>query len=99
MSSQLYSEISAHLLATTPTALYLEYVDWADKILQDPLAIEDGHARIPARPGKRHDTGYRISPALTLILQSHNSANSFIASRNACGCSSGGQWPHPGNST
>ena len=51
MSSHLYPEISAHLLATTPTAHYLEYVDWADKILQDPLAIEDGHARIPARPG------------------------------------------------
>jgi mandelate racemase len=51
MSSHLYPEISAHLLATTPTAHYLEYVDWADKILQEPLAIEDGHALIPARPG------------------------------------------------
>lgn len=51
MSSHLYPEISAHLLAATPTAHYLEYVDWADKILQDPLRIEDGYAVVPARPG------------------------------------------------
>jgi mandelate racemase len=51
MSSHLYPEISAHLLAATPRAHYLEYVDWADKILQDPLGIEDGHAVIPAQPG------------------------------------------------
>jgi mandelate racemase len=51
MSSHLYPEISAHLLAATPTAHYLEYVDWADKILQDPLTIEGGLAVVPARPG------------------------------------------------
>jgi mandelate racemase len=51
MSSHLYPEISAHLLAVTPTAHYLEYVDWADKILQEPLTIEDGNAIIPARSG------------------------------------------------
>lgn len=51
MSSHLYPEISAHLLAATPTAHYLEYVDWADKILQDPLTIENGHVPVPARPG------------------------------------------------
>jgi mandelate racemase len=55
MSSHLYPEISAHLLAATPTAHYLEYVDWADKILQEPLAIEDGHAVIPPRPGNGMD--------------------------------------------
>ena len=51
MSSHLYSETSAHLLAVTPTAHFLEYVDWADKILQEPLRIVDGHAVIPDRPG------------------------------------------------
>jgi len=51
MSSHLYPEISAHLLTATPTAHYLEYVDWADKILAEPLIIEEGHAVIPARPG------------------------------------------------
>ena len=51
MSSHLYSETSAHLLAVTPTAHYLEYVDWADKIVQEPLRIVDGHAVISERPG------------------------------------------------
>ncbi|HEY3595589.1 MAG TPA: enolase C-terminal domain-like protein [Polyangiaceae bacterium] len=51
MSSHLYPEASAHLLAVTPTAHYLEYVDWADKIVQEPLKIVDGHAVIPDRPG------------------------------------------------
>jgi mandelate racemase len=51
MSSHLYPEISAHLLAATPTCHYLEYVDWADKILQEPLRIENGCAVIPERPG------------------------------------------------
>jgi mandelate racemase len=51
MSSHLYSETSAHLLAVTPTAHFLEYMDWADKIVQEPLEIVDGHAVIPERPG------------------------------------------------
>ena len=51
MSSHLFPEISAHLLAVTPTAHWLEYVDWADAIVEEPFAIVDGHAVIPARPG------------------------------------------------
>jgi mandelate racemase len=51
MSSHLYPEASAHLLAVTPTAHYLEYVDWANMIVQEPLQIVDGHAVIPDRPG------------------------------------------------
>jgi mandelate racemase len=51
MSSHLLPEISAHLLAATPTCHYLEYVDWADAILEEPLRIEGGFARIPDRPG------------------------------------------------
>ena len=51
MSSHLYSEASAHLLAATPTAHYLEYVDWADKVLIEPLRIVDGHAVVADRPG------------------------------------------------
>jgi mandelate racemase len=34
MSSHLYHEVSAHLLAATPAADWLEYVDWADPILE-----------------------------------------------------------------
>jgi mandelate racemase len=51
MSSHLYPETSVHLLAATPTAHFLEYVDWADKIVQEPLRIVDGEAVIPERPG------------------------------------------------
>ncbi len=51
MSSHLFPETSAHLLAVTPTAHFLEYVDWAAPILKEPLRVEEGHARIPDRPG------------------------------------------------
>jgi mandelate racemase len=51
MSSHLFPEVSAHLLAATPTAHFLEYVDWADKILAEPLEIVDGFAVVPQRPG------------------------------------------------
>jgi mandelate racemase len=51
MSSHLLPEISATLLAASPTCHYLEYVDWADAILEEPLQIQDGLARVPDRPG------------------------------------------------
>jgi mandelate racemase len=51
MSSHLFPEVSAHLLAATPTAHWLEYVDWADSIAQEPLRIVDGMAIVPDRPG------------------------------------------------
>jgi mandelate racemase len=51
MSSHLFPEISAHLLAVTPTCHYLEYMDWATAVLADPIRIRDGHAIIPERPG------------------------------------------------
>jgi mandelate racemase len=51
MSSHLFPEVSAHLLAVTPTRHFLEYVDWADRVVQEPLRIVDGCAVIPDRPG------------------------------------------------
>lgn len=51
MSSHLMPEVSGHLLAATSTAHWLEYVDWADAILEQPLEIRDGHAIVPDRPG------------------------------------------------
>jgi mandelate racemase len=51
MSSHLMPEISAHLLAATPTCHWLEYVDWADVLLQEPLRVENGFAVVPDRPG------------------------------------------------
>ena len=49
MSSHLFPEASAHLLAATPTCHFLEYVDWADKIVEEPLQIVDGFAVVPQR--------------------------------------------------
>jgi len=51
MSSHLFPEVSAHLLAATPTRHFLEYMDWIDCLVQEPLRIVDGHALIPERPG------------------------------------------------
>jgi mandelate racemase len=51
MSSHLFHEVSAHLLAATPTAAWIEYVDWADAILESPLRPVDGYVTAPTRPG------------------------------------------------
>ena len=51
ISSHLFPEVSAHLLAASPTAHWLEYVDWAEPVLQSPLRIESGEAVITDAPG------------------------------------------------
>jgi mandelate racemase len=51
MSSHLFPETSAHLLAVTPTADWLEYVDWAAAILKEPVRVIDGVVEIAGRPG------------------------------------------------
>ena len=51
MSSHLFPEFSVHLLGVTPTCHWLEYMDWAAPLLQEPLRVKDGVACIPDRPG------------------------------------------------
>ncbi|MEA2987979.1 MAG: mandelate racemase [Alphaproteobacteria bacterium] len=51
MSSHLFPEVSAHLLAATPTCHFLEYMDWADGLVEEPLRIVEGCAIVPDRPG------------------------------------------------
>ena len=51
MSSHLFPEVSAHLLAATPTCHWLEYVDWAVPLLEQPLELRDGLVAIPDRAG------------------------------------------------
>ena len=51
MSSHLYPEAGAHLLAATPNAHWLEYVDWMNPLLAEPLQIVDGAAVVSDRPG------------------------------------------------
>jgi mandelate racemase len=42
MSSHLFAEASAHMLAVTPTAHWIEYLDLARAILAEPVQIVDG---------------------------------------------------------
>lgn len=51
MSSHLFPEYSAHLLAVTPTSHWLEFVDWAAPILQEPVKANDGWIQPTDRPG------------------------------------------------
>ena len=51
MSSHLFPETSCHLLAVPPTCHWLEFVDWADPVLAEPLELRKGEVLIPARPG------------------------------------------------
>ena len=44
MSSHLMPEMSAQLLCASATCHWLEYVDWADGLLEEPLKIVDGMA-------------------------------------------------------
>ena len=51
MSTHLFPEMSAHLMCVTPTAHWLEYVDWANPVLKTPQEIRDGCAIIRDEPG------------------------------------------------
>ena len=51
MSSHLMPEVSAQLLAATPTCHFLEYVDWTDVIASEPVKIENGCWPMNERPG------------------------------------------------
>lgn len=44
VSNHLWPEISARLLCCTPTAHWLEYADWWNPILVEPLRVENGMA-------------------------------------------------------
>ena len=59
VSSHLLPEVSAHLLAATPTRDRLEMVDWANPILAAPLEVRDGTVTPSAEPG----TGVRWDEA------------------------------------
>ena len=51
MSSHIFQEVSAHLMAVTPTAHWLERMDLAGPILAWPLAFSDGCAQLSSEPG------------------------------------------------
>jgi mandelate racemase len=61
-SNHLYPEIAAHLLRVTPTAHWLEWVDWACPILAEPLTPKNGTVSASLAPGTGiawNETGVR----------------------------------------
>jgi mandelate racemase len=44
VSNHLWPEISAQLLLATPTAAWLEYADWWNPVLKEPLSLSRGRA-------------------------------------------------------
>lgn len=51
VSSHRYPEVSASLLAATPTAQWLEYVDTVGRVLIEPVGVERGQVLVPDTPG------------------------------------------------
>lgn len=51
LSNHLYPEICVHLLRVTPTAHWLEWVDWASPVLAEPMQPIGGQLTAPDRPG------------------------------------------------
>ncbi len=51
LSNHLFPEVSTHLLCVTPTAHWLEYAQWFDPIIAQPLSIVNGCAVLDERPG------------------------------------------------
>src|SRR5258708_2600073 len=52
MSSHLFPEASVQLLPVTPTCHWLEFVDWAAPVLEEPVRITEGFAVGPGRGGR-----------------------------------------------
>ena len=53
VSNHLWPEISAQLLSVTPTAHWLEYADWWNPIIAEPLEIEKGLTSTGSRQRNR----------------------------------------------
>jgi mandelate racemase len=51
LSNHLWPEISAQLMCATPTAHFLEYANWWNPVLAEPLQIEQGMAIVEGMTG------------------------------------------------
>lgn len=51
LSNHLWPEISAQLMCLTPTAHWLEYADWWNPIIAEPLEVKDGMAIVDGAVG------------------------------------------------
>ena len=64
VSSHLWPEISSQLLAATPTAHWLEYADWWNEVIRDPLVVRDGMTEISGVLGSGIEWNERAIAAL-----------------------------------
>lgn len=55
VSSHLFPEVSTQLLAATPTAHWVEYADWWNPVMKEPLELRDGMAIPSETPGSGVD--------------------------------------------
>ena len=53
MSSHLFPEFSVHLLGVTPTCHWLEFMDWAEPVIQEPLRVVERARPDPGPAGRR----------------------------------------------
>lgn len=51
VATHFYKELDIHVMASIPNALFLEYFDWLDGLLVNPLEVVEGIAKVPQRPG------------------------------------------------
>jgi mandelate racemase len=51
ISNHLWPEWSAQMLSVTPGAHWLEYADWWNPILNEPLALQNGYGVASTKPG------------------------------------------------
>jgi mandelate racemase len=51
ISNRLWPELSAQLMCATPTAHYLEYADWWNAIVAEPLEVQAGMANVEGASG------------------------------------------------
>lgn len=51
ISNHLWPELSAQLMCASPTAHYLEYANWWNPVVKDPLVVEKGMANVEGASG------------------------------------------------
>jgi L-alanine-DL-glutamate epimerase-like enolase superfamily enzyme len=51
VSSHLFTETSAHVLAAQSHALMLEHMEWWEELFEDPTVVAEGQVLLPAGPG------------------------------------------------
>ncbi len=51
LASHLFPEMSAHVMAASPTAVLLEYMPWAQPLMGEKMELREGMVEVPMRPG------------------------------------------------